>query len=65
MSGKRPLILHELAHRLSAQKHGRDVNPERVPLVARLSKRCRACEHNVVKPEAKAQSVKFMMNLSA
>ena len=45
--------------------HGRDVNPERVPLVARLSKRCRACEHNVVKPEAKAQSVKFMMNLSA
>jgi len=36
-----------------------------VPLVARLSRRCKTCEHNVVKPEAKAQSVKFMVNNSA
>ncbi|OCB83844.1 hypothetical protein A7U60_g9049 [Sanghuangporus baumii] len=43
----------------------RDLKPIRIPLHSRLTKRCSACRHILIKPEQKAQSVRFKMKLVA
>ncbi|EJC98928.1 uncharacterized protein FOMMEDRAFT_161120 [Fomitiporia mediterranea MF3/22] len=43
----------------------KDLKPIRIPLHSRLTKRCAACRHILIKPEQKAQSVRFKMKLVA
>ena len=42
-----------------------ELRPLRAPLRTKRSKRCRACRHILVKPEAKIQSVRFRIRLIA
>ncbi|KDQ25456.1 hypothetical protein PLEOSDRAFT_1045039 [Pleurotus ostreatus PC15] len=42
-----------------------DLKPLRVPLHAKRTKRCPACTHILIKPEQKAQSVRFKIKLMA
>ncbi|KAI9340673.1 dynactin p62 family-domain-containing protein [Zopfochytrium polystomum] len=46
-------------------KFRHDLRPQRVQLRTKRSKRCRRCEHILVKPEQKAQIPKFKIQLSA
>ncbi|KEI39948.1 uncharacterized protein L969DRAFT_93778 [Mixia osmundae IAM 14324] len=39
--------------------------PARVPLRAKMSKRCRACRHILIRPEQKAQSLRYKIKLMA
>ncbi|KAL0571223.1 hypothetical protein V5O48_010730 [Marasmius crinis-equi] len=43
----------------------RDLKPLRIPLHSKRSKRCPACTHILIKPEQKAQSVRFKIKLAA
>ncbi|KAJ8080236.1 hypothetical protein PM082_017066 [Marasmius tenuissimus] len=43
----------------------RDLKPLRIPLHSKRSKRCPACTHILIKPEQKAQSVRFKIKLTA
>lgn len=42
-----------------------DLRPLRIPLHAKLSKRCHVCRHILIKPEQKAQSVRYKIKLMA
>ena len=43
----------------------RELKPLRIPLHSRLTKRCQVCRHILIKPEQKAQSVRFKIKLVA
>ncbi|KIK69759.1 hypothetical protein GYMLUDRAFT_151048 [Collybiopsis luxurians FD-317 M1] len=43
----------------------RDLKPLRIPLHSKQSKRCPACTHILIKPEQKAQSVRYKIKLVA
>ncbi|GLB38621.1 putative dynactin p62 family protein [Lyophyllum shimeji] len=43
----------------------RDLKPLRIPLHSKRSKRCPACTHILIKPEQKAQSVRYKIKLVA
>ncbi|KAF5380690.1 hypothetical protein D9757_007058 [Collybiopsis confluens] len=43
----------------------RDLRPLRIPLHSKQSKRCPACTHILIKPEQKAQSVRYKIKLVA
>ncbi|KAH8109297.1 dynactin p62 family-domain-containing protein [Phellopilus nigrolimitatus] len=43
----------------------RELRPIRIPLHSRLTKRCPACRHILIKPEQKAQSVRYKIKLVA
>ncbi|KAJ7704729.1 dynactin p62 family-domain-containing protein [Mycena olivaceomarginata] len=43
----------------------RDLKPLRIPLHSKRSKRCPACAHILIKPEQKAQSVRYKIKLDA
>ncbi|KAF9061428.1 dynactin p62 [Rhodocollybia butyracea] len=43
----------------------RDLKPLRIPLHSKHSKRCPACAHILIKPEQKAQSVRYKIKLVA
>lgn len=43
----------------------RDLRPLRIPLRSKRSKRCPACTHILIKPEQKAQSVRYKIKLVA
>ncbi|KAI5120131.1 hypothetical protein M0805_001899 [Coniferiporia weirii] len=45
--------------------HVRELKPIRIPLHSRLTKRCPACRHILIKPEQKAQSVRYKIKLVA
>ncbi|THH07705.1 hypothetical protein EW145_g3202 [Phellinidium pouzarii] len=45
--------------------HARELKPIRIPLHSRLTKRCPACRHILIKPEQKAQSVRYKIKLVA
>ncbi|PCH39894.1 hypothetical protein WOLCODRAFT_136543 [Wolfiporia cocos MD-104 SS10] len=42
-----------------------DLKPMRIPLQAKKSKRCPSCRHILIKPEQKAQSVRYKIKLVA
>ena len=42
-----------------------DLRPLRIPLQSKKSKRCPSCRHILIKPEQKAQSVRFKIKLVA
>ncbi|MBW0517710.1 hypothetical protein O181_057425 [Austropuccinia psidii MF-1] len=42
-----------------------DLKPVRVPLRSKRTKRCPTCEHILIKPEQKAQSIRFKIKLIA
>ena len=42
-----------------------DLKPLRIPLQSKKSKRCPSCRHILIKPEQKAQSVRFKIKLVA
>ncbi|KII86919.1 hypothetical protein PLICRDRAFT_113889 [Plicaturopsis crispa FD-325 SS-3] len=42
-----------------------ELKPLRIPLHSKLSKRCPACRHILIKPEQKAQSVRYKIKLVA
>ncbi|KAG9315839.1 dynactin p62 family-domain-containing protein [Chiua virens] len=42
-----------------------DLRPHRIPLHSKVSKRCPACRHILIKPEQKAQSVRYKIKLVA
>src|SRR5260370_30734277 len=43
----------------------RELKPLRIPLNSKKTKRCPACRHSLIKPEQKAQSVRFKIKLVA
>ncbi|KAM6494079.1 Dynactin subunit 4 [Amanita muscaria] len=43
----------------------RDIRPQRIPLHSKRSKRCPVCTHILIKPEQKAQSVRYKIKLVA
>ncbi|PLW48614.1 hypothetical protein PCANC_04931 [Puccinia coronata f. sp. avenae] len=43
----------------------RDLKPSRVPLRSKRTKRCPTCQHILIKPEQKAQSIRFKIKLIA
>lgn len=45
--------------------HHSDLKPLRIPLHSKRSKRCPACTHILIKPEQKAQSVRYKIKLVA
>ncbi|KAL4245700.1 Dynactin subunit 4 [Abortiporus biennis] len=45
--------------------HTSDLKPFRIPLHSKKSKRCPSCRHILIKPEQKAQSVKYKIKLVA
>jgi dynactin-4 len=45
--------------------HVSDLKPLRIPLHSKKSKRCPTCTHILIKPEQKAQSVRFKIKLVA
>ncbi|KAI0769923.1 dynactin p62 [Fomes fomentarius] len=45
--------------------HASDLKPLRIPLQSKKSKRCPSCRHILIKPEQKAQSVRFKIKLVA
>lgn len=45
--------------------HANDLKPLRIPLHSKKSKRCPSCRHILIKPEQKAQSVRFKIKLVA
>ncbi|KAI0069722.1 hypothetical protein K474DRAFT_1609993 [Panus rudis PR-1116 ss-1] len=45
--------------------HANDLKPLRIPLHSKKSKRCPTCRHILIKPEQKAQSVRFKIKLVA
>jgi dynactin-4 len=52
-----------LSHRY--QRLASDVKPLRMPLHSKKSKRCPSCRHILIKPEQKAQSVRYKIKLVA
>ena len=42
-----------------------DLKPQRIPLHSKKSKRCPTCKHILIKPEQKAQSVRYKIKLVA
>jgi dynactin-4 len=54
------LIVHS-----KGSSFGSDLKPLRIPLHAKLSKRCHVCRHILIKPEQKAQSVRYKIKLMA
>lgn len=44
---------------------GSDLKPLRIPLHSKKSKRCPSCRHILIKPEQKAQSVRYKIKLVA
>lgn len=44
---------------------GRELKPLRIPLHSKRSKRCPSCTHILIKPEQKAQSVRYKIKLVA
>lgn len=46
-------------------EHHSDLKPLRIPLHSKKSKRCPTCRHILIKPEQKAQSVKYKIKLVA
>ncbi|KAH9948910.1 dynactin p62 [Amylocystis lapponica] len=45
--------------------HSSDLKPLRIPLQSKKSKRCPSCRHILIKPEQKAQSVRYKIKLVA
>ncbi|THH26527.1 hypothetical protein EUX98_g7657 [Antrodiella citrinella] len=45
--------------------HTNDLKPLRIPLHSKKSKRCPSCRHILIKPEQKAQSVRYKIKLVA
>ncbi|KIJ54802.1 hypothetical protein M422DRAFT_240886 [Sphaerobolus stellatus SS14] len=45
--------------------HSEDLKPLRIPLQSKKSKRCPTCRHILIKPEQKAQSVRYKIKLVA
>jgi len=45
--------------------HSSDLKPLRIPLHSKKSKRCPSCRHILIKPEQKAQSVRYKIKLVA
>lgn len=45
--------------------HYSDLKPSRIPLHSKKSKRCPSCRHILIKPEQKAQSVRYKIKLVA
>ncbi|KAF8461162.1 dynactin p62 family-domain-containing protein, partial [Russula ochroleuca] len=45
--------------------HSSELKPLRIPLHSKKTKRCSACRHILIKPEQKAQSVRFKIKLVA
>ncbi|KAF8505362.1 dynactin p62 family-domain-containing protein [Hysterangium stoloniferum] len=45
--------------------HASDLKPLRIPLHSKKSKRCPTCRHILIKPEQKAQSVRYKIKLVA
>ncbi|KAI0915844.1 hypothetical protein AcV7_007200 [Taiwanofungus camphoratus] len=45
--------------------HTSDLRPLRIPLQSKKSKRCPSCRHILIKPEQKAQSVRYKIKLVA
>ena len=45
--------------------HPSDLKPLRIPLQSKKSKRCPSCRHILIKPEQKAQSVRYKIKLVA
>lgn len=43
----------------------KDLKPMRIPLRSKRTKRCPTCEHILIKPEQKAQSIRFKIKLVA
>ena len=43
----------------------RQLVPERIPLRAKMSKRCTACNHTLIRPESKAQSLRWKIKTLA
>ncbi|KAG0148899.1 hypothetical protein CROQUDRAFT_40669 [Cronartium quercuum f. sp. fusiforme G11] len=43
----------------------KDLRPARIPLRSKRTKRCPTCEHILIKPEQKAQSIRFKIKLVA
>ncbi|KAH8101435.1 dynactin p62 [Cristinia sonorae] len=48
-----------------ASLHTSDMKPLRIPLHSKKSKRCPSCRHILIKPEQKAQSVRYKIKLVA
>ncbi|OSX59683.1 hypothetical protein POSPLADRAFT_1183348 [Postia placenta MAD-698-R-SB12] len=48
-----------------ASLHSSDLKPLRIPLQSKKSKRCPSCRHILIKPEQKAQSVRYKIKLVA
>ena len=55
----------KLSFSISLISIDRDLKPLRIPLHSKRSKRCPACAHILIKPEQKAQSVRFKIKLVA
>ncbi|KIK98784.1 hypothetical protein PAXRUDRAFT_133451 [Paxillus rubicundulus Ve08.2h10] len=49
----------------AASLRSSDLRPHRIPLHSKVSKRCPACRHILIKPEQKAQSVRYKIKLVA
>ena len=49
----------------SESPRAQDLKPIRIPLHSRLTKRCPACRHILIKPEQKAQVVRYKIKLVA
>ena len=58
-------VFHVLFRRLKCLIVCRDLRPLRIPLRSKRSKRCPACTHILIKPEQKAQSVRYKIKLVA
>lgn len=50
---------------ITDERHLSDLKPLRIPLHSKRSKRCPACTHILIKPEQKAQSVRYKIKLVA
>lgn len=53
------------AHSLTIERASSDLKPLRIPLHSKTSKRCPTCTHILIKPEQKAQSVRYKIKLVA
>ncbi len=58
------LILTVLYHGMFMTESS-DLRPSRIPLRSKKTKRCSTCRHILIKPEQKAQSVRFKIKLVA
>ena len=63
------VLLHSPGVKICAFIHGAhshsELKPLRIPLHSKKTKRCPACRHILIKPEQKAQSVRFKIKLVA